>query len=245
VDDRARRRIRLRRAAGRRRRGGPRAPARGASAGARRRIPGCRRRAAGRTRSNAPPETLRRSRPRGTGKRARRPDRGGRSTPRRSTSTRPSRATRRFGSRSRAPRQGDVLLVVDAPGEEGDDRARHKLLHEDDAAPPPVRRLSADIEAEVHLLEFRVERKGDSENARLPEEEPDEAGMERPVPVVQLGSGRDERLKQRALHLPVQHRQKTPLGRQEGARWGLDHRRTQSMAGALRKVLGRRGVVAP
>ena len=112
-------------------------------------------------------------------------------------------------------RNGDVVFVVDAPGDERDETARHQLLHEHDAAPESAIGLPADVEAEVHFLELRVEWHGDSEDARPPEEESDDAGVEPPVPVVELGAGRDEGLEERTLHLPVQHREETPLGRQE------------------------------
>ncbi len=59
-----------------------------------------------------------------------------------------------------ASRQGDVVLVVEVAGDQGDGGPRHDLLDEDDAAAPLVAGFVADVEAQVDLLEVAVEGDG-------------------------------------------------------------------------------------
>ncbi len=114
-------------------------------------------------------------------------------------------------------RAGEIGLVVDQSGHGGDDPARHDLADEHRPAPPAFRaaHLPTHVEAQVDLLEIRVEGKAESEHARMQEQESDHADVGPTLESIQLRSRRHEGKQHSRVRRVVDHRQLPPFRREE------------------------------
>src|ERR1019366_3698278 len=77
--------------------------------------------------------------------------------------------------------------------------------------------LATHIEAKVDLLEVTMKRNRQAEDFRIQKLKPDQTGKVLSLPRIERRPGRNIRLKNRRLHLVIDHRQVVPGGGEEGS----------------------------
>lgn len=123
-----------------------------------------------------------------------------------------------FALHAMAHGECDVIFAVRDAGDGGDGAARDDFADEKDAAADFGARFAADIEAEINLVEIRVEGDGEeAEELRFEETEADEADVGFSFMGVELGATRDVEAKESRIGFVIEHQQVAPLGGEEDA----------------------------
>ena len=112
---------------------------------------------------------------------------------------------------------GFIGLVVEAPRHRSNSTAWNELLDEDHgAAVGGVRRATADVEPEIHLLERTVTRNWNPPQPRVDEVKAHETDDVRAAPRIQLRTARDEWFQEARRAIEVEENEMLPTSCQKG-----------------------------
>src|SRR5436190_23423699 len=112
-------------------------------------------------------------------------------------------------------RYGNIVFSVKRPRYDSHCAPRHKFPDKNHATPPCVRRFSPDVEAQIYFFEIAVQRNWKTQEACIEKQKPNDTEESLTVFEIDFRFGRNQRHDQPRIDHIIQHRQITPVGREE------------------------------